>query len=146
LNSKKSQQLQTQTLPFDDVIIETTKTSSTIGKRHLKTSRLWTMTLKIKSRLSQIAKKRNRNFLSCHRLAFGKLTLLGPIHTSHFRVKRYWKEKYFQPLFFHRVNWKYLFLFIWEVFEMWLQYFDKKCLFIAISFYHNIVCQNVSCE
>jgi len=54
------------------------------------------------------------------------------------------------------VNWKYLFLdnyaywnLVWKKFKMSLQYFDKKMsfyLFIAISFYHNIVSKNIVCD
>ncbi len=51
----------------------------------------------------------------------------------HTRSKDIAKKDIFNHYFFHSVNWKYLFLFIWEVFEMLLQYFDKK-----MSFYCNI--------
>jgi len=55
------------------------------------------------------------------------------------KLKRYCdKNIFFNQYVFNRVNWKYIFLFIWEDFEMLIQYFDKKCLFylfIAISFH-----------
>ncbi len=92
---------------------------------------------------------------------------VGPRHTQYFCTQYCDKKIFFNQYFFHRLNWKYLFLdtyvpqmsmdtrksslmpVLWKDFEIQLQYFDKKMsfnLFIAISFYLNIVCKNILCD
>ncbi len=69
-------------------------------------------------------------------LILSKALFTRDISTHNIAIKRYCNKKSFlSQYFFSCENWKYLFLCIWIDFEMSLQYFDKKCLFIFLLQY-----------
>ncbi len=84
-------------------------------------------------------------------------SLSGLIHTRHFgtqycdiTIKRYCDKKIISSHMFQwptKVSSEKTYLdFFKEFTSAYRDPWPKKCLFIAISFYRNIVCENVSCE
>ncbi len=69
------------------------------------------------------------------------LLLKGPCHTRHLHAQ-YWDKKILlqKKYIFNQYIFEQFFV-VWKDFEMQIQYFDKK-----MSFYQNIVCENILCD